>query len=290
MENARLITETREALEQQTATAEVLAGHQFLARRPRAGVRRDARKGAQRCAAPTLACSGRYDGEALPRRRGAWRTRETMPSGIRRLVRCPTRATRSSRRWASDTRCPHPRCHAVATDSDRARAQAVEIGGHPHLRCCVPLRKDDALLGYIMRSTGRRSGRSPTSRSRCCRISRRRRSSRWRTRGSITETREALEQQTATAEVLRRHQFLARRPRAGVRRDARKGACGCARPRSGTLLHLRRRAFVRSGRRARRSPRRLSSDCGNDPVRAAAGARIGCAGGRAHRSHRRLRR
>ena len=58
--------------------------------------------------------------------------------------------------------------------------------------CCAwHCARTEALLGAFLRSTARKSARSPTSRSRCCRTSRRRRSSRWRTRGCSANLRDA---------------------------------------------------------------------------------------------------
>ena len=161
-----------------------VAGHQLLARRPRAGVRRDARKGdaAVRGAHSGILCT--YDGELLRigrRARRAARLRRVHATshsarpravGIGRMRR--GERVRPYRRSADDDAYRDGDPHRRATGRSR-RAPARLLA--------VPLRKDDALLGVIHRSTARKSGRSPTSRSRCCRTSRRRRSSRWRTRG-----------------------------------------------------------------------------------------------------------
>ena len=63
MENARLITEQREALEQQTATAEVLQVINASPGNLSAGVRCDPGKGASGCAERHSARFASYDGE-----------------------------------------------------------------------------------------------------------------------------------------------------------------------------------------------------------------------------------
>ena len=70
------------------------------------------------------------------------------------------------------------------------------------------------------------------------------------------ETKEALEQQTATAEILKRHQQLADRRAAGVRRDRPKRGVSCSRARASRSPLQRRRS---SGWRSRWVPARIAS-------------------------------
>ena len=222
MENARLITETREALEQQTATAEVL---QVINSSPGdlAPVFDAMLEKAMRlCEAPSALYGPMTASVFVPSRRVA------LPRG---LCRVPARsrstpapgapAARASRASAivHIADCDGRRCLSRGRSGSRA---LVELGGARTL-LFVPLRKDSRLLGIIA-SIARKSGRSPTSRSRCLQNFAAQAVIAMENARLITETREALEQQTATAEVLAGHQFLARRSRAGVRRDARKGA------------------------------------------------------------------
>ena len=199
MENARLLTETREALEQQTATSEVL---QVINSSPGdlAPVFDATLEKALRLCEAAFGMLWTYDGEA-------WRTvsLRQVPPEFAKFLNGPQRpsAETAHGRIARGEHLVHiadVMAEELYRQGDPHRSRLVELAG-ARTFLVIPLRKDDKLLGAF--SVYRQEVR-PFSDKQIALLQNFAAQAVIAMENArlITETREALEQQTATAEVL----------------------------------------------------------------------------------------
>jgi hypothetical protein len=176
IENTRLLTETREALEQQTATAEVL---RVINSSPGdlAPVFDTMLEKAHSLCAVSIGALETWDGVRLR----AVATRR-LPETFEDTIRQGFEPGPNNPHWRLVRGEPFVHVHDLATVEDAPERSAVATMGIGTL-LAVAFRKDDVLVGRIVQP-GRRSGHLPRRRSRSYKISRRRRSSRWKMRAS----------------------------------------------------------------------------------------------------------
>ena len=172
MENARLITEQREALEQQTATAEVL---QVINASPGnlTPVFDAMLEKAMRLCGAAFGILGTSTTASISTRVAT----HGLPPALARLMLQPAviRPESPLHSVCYDGErfvhiAGHRRTMSVTDPAMPARSALVDLGG-ARTALLVPLRKDGAAARRYHASTARRSGHSPTSRSRCWRTS-----------------------------------------------------------------------------------------------------------------------